>query len=266
MAAVRVLAIGGMAALAGACSLTTSLAGLSGGEAAPDAGGTQGGNEAGTTIPAPADAAPSETTFCAQHPTPLICADFGTDRPYDWGWVSTTLTGGGVLLDDAGVLRATTPAVTTASSAAAFLSYPLPKGGAQVHFEGRIRALELSGGALTPFSITQTGDTYRGMILYVQDGSAEVQEEADAPQSTWAKRPLSTGTTVGRWQAYAFDFSFDTPTPSLTVSVDGEVLLDVSELNFPWRADGLELQVGVVHSLTKDEAAYEIDNIMVDVR
>jgi hypothetical protein len=254
------------ASVAAACSLGSSLSGLSGGGGGGDAGAAPPANASDAGLAPTSDAAAKGTSFCDLRSTaPLLCADFD-QGPYDLGWKTTTLTAGGTLDRDplAGVLRATTPAAAQAGVTTAYLSYVVSKTIKHVHAEARLRATALSGGQLTPFALTQNDSGYRSFILYVEPGKATIQEETADPQLVYQQHALASGTTLGQWQQYAIDFTFGGSAVAASVSVDGKSVLELSNLAYAWVARSIEVQVGVLYTITKDAAAYEIDNVVVD--
>jgi hypothetical protein len=107
----RVVVVGSFALLGAACTLVTSLDGLSGGatdaatpEASVDAGVDTGGGTPDAAADAPEtgrDATVDAGTFCArQSPAPTFCKDFD-DGPVDFDWSSIVRTHGEVALDTA---------------------------------------------------------------------------------------------------------------------------------------------------------------------
>ena len=248
------------ACAAAACSISTSLAGLSGPSPGPDA--LDGG--AG-------DGAAPRASFCAQLATkPLLCADFDENAPLDLGWSSTTLTAGGMLDIDpiAKSLRSSTPVADSPGKVSAYLSYLLVAKVSRLHVEARLKPLQVSsGGSITPFSLDQrSSGAYRGLVLYVDPQGARVQEETNAPMFVFESHALAGPVVIGQWQTYGFDFGFGPSSISLEVSVDGVSKLKVPALKYGWESAPISVNAGIAYSLTKDAVSYELDNIVVDAR
>ena len=218
---------------------------------------------------ADADTAPG---FCVARtqkgePAPLLCADFDDGSPLDLGWSATTLREGAELTREAGVLRATGPAgVRTGRKAA--LARPFAGPAVVVHYEARIRVLDLEGTAAPLALFQSTNGTYRGLLLYFDPAAgAYLQEETPGPDKLDITFYFFNPTFArGEWHTYSIDLTFGPTATSLELRVDGVTTFTKPRLVYPWVSDVFELQVGLINMLTDRKVTFEVDDVVASIR
>lgn len=269
-----------LAALAGACSLTTPLDSFSNGD--PIDSGT---DPDARTADAPTDATPSDATppidggvdaavpfRCADHPAAAFCSDFETD-PFDFGWEARRDTGGTYAL---------VPARTSRGLEATVFARP---GDFQDYAAGLTNTVVMVAGASFTYSfdvllgptlatanvINFGGFAFRGGTFYQADlrstnGSFSLQEFADATgmlPTLSRGSPLVRGPAVGIWTNVEMRWTF-TPTAShAVIKLDGKVVLDRDTEAHHYAASP-EFLIGITNAQGKGSAfTLVVDDVLV---
>lgn len=218
---------------------------------------------AGPYDSADADGGGAHGGFCAAlRPTPPLCSDFDDNAPFNEGWSSVFLAGGGMLTTQSGVsfsapssLKATTPSFTPGSSfPTAGMFYGLAGKAGTVHLESQIRIDAIGADqCFVALAITQkaAGGPYLQAQLFLCSGTAFAQEQDGACACT-TDFGLSATFALGTWHRFAIEVTFGA-TPSMAFWVDGVDGVDGGSppalgpvaLTYPWQSSPYGVQAGI---------------------
>jgi hypothetical protein len=242
-------AVPALCALAGACSLTTSLSGLSNGpddvDSGTDAangvdgamlapeGGTDGGQDAGD------GAATTQTFRCADHPGALFCADFD-NGPFNVGWTDIYDPNGGTLaLGDGRFGRglvatipthgATTPSTRPGATLETGVNLPA-RAPFTFAFDTKIESAAPGGGVYEISGIFFHVNFYV-VTFRIEDSGAIVLHEYGDPIGSAPfllnDFPLMVGPPIGSWVHVAMQMTFPSSSSvHLRVQFDGAIAYD----------------------------------------
>jgi hypothetical protein len=195
--------------------------------------------------------------FCASLSTaPQLCADFDEGKPYNAGWSSVFLSGGGTLALQPGVdvsppdsLEAKTPPF--AEPATAGLSYDFTAQARTVHLESQIRIDAIGPDqCFVALAITQQQAGSSGPYLQVQlflcSGKAFAQEQDSACACNPNDYGLPNKFSLGSWHRYVMEVALGS-TPSMTFWVDdlSTPVLAAVPLAYGWQASPFSVQSGI---------------------
>jgi hypothetical protein len=269
----------------GACSLTTSLDGFTGGTLAdagpfPDA-------DAATDAPIPdagvADApidAPAAAPFCESlSPKPMFCDDF--ERPTVMGAWKDTFTSGGGMVDLAPSSRTTTgrelramiPLFSGSGVAFARLEKVFPLAEAVSYsFSLFIDAAPAESGSQTMNLVisppASNGDFYSFYLFNRVSGFTLIEQtfpNGSGVNGAFVEHVLSTPITYAKWQRIEVKAKLTSPT-RLTVTVEGQTAYDAPAHPFV-RPGSITLSAGIHYGESPvGPLALRIDDLVLDAK